>query len=81
MKEETVKLFVDKFSGLAANPEHYGKTDVLKVIINNKRSEKINVEYLLKMKITFAADLEEDPAEMAKEVEVCRIPVGYTQQE
>ena len=46
LKEETVKLlFVDKFSGLAANQEHYGKTDVLKVIINNKRLEKINVEY------------------------------------
>ena len=31
------------------------------------------------MKITFATDLEGDPAEMAKEVEVCRIPVAlYT---
>ena len=35
--------------------------------MNEKRSEKMNVEYPLKMKITFAVDLEGDPAEIAKE--------------
>ena len=31
LKEETVKLlFVDKFSGLAANQEHYGKNRCFK---------------------------------------------------
>jgi len=36
LKEETVK----RFSGLAANPEHYGETDVLKFIITERRSTK-----------------------------------------
>ena len=35
--------------------------------MNEKRSEKMNAEYPLKMKITFAVDLEGDPAEIAKE--------------
>ena len=46
LKEETVKLlFVDKFSGVAQIRNIMEKTDVLKVIINNKRLEKINVKY------------------------------------
>ena len=37
LKQETVKLVVDKFSGLPENPKHYGETDVLEFIINNMR--------------------------------------------
>ena len=67
LEEETVKLFEDKFSGLAENLKHFGETDVLEFGMNEKRSEKMNAEYPLKMKITFAVDLEGDPAEIAKE--------------
>jgi len=38
LEEETVKLFVDKFSGLAENLKHFGETDVLEFRINDKRS-------------------------------------------
>ena len=47
--------------------KHFGETDVLEFGMNEKRSEKMNAEYPLKMKITFAVDLEGDPAEIAKE--------------
>ena len=53
------------------HPKHYGKTNVLEFIIHLKRSENRNVEYKLdnevKMKITFATDLEVDPVEITKE--------------
>ena len=64
-------MFLKDFSVLALHPKHYGKTNVLEFIIHLKRSENRNVEYKLdnkvKMKITFATDLEVDPVEITKE--------------
>ena len=64
-------MFLKVFSVLALHPKHYGKTNVLEFIIHLKRSENRNVEYKLdnkvKMKITFATDLEVDPVEITKE--------------
>ena len=65
-------MFLESVSVLALHQKHYGKTDVSELVIHKKRSEKMNVEYQLnnevgEMKITFARDLEEKTAEIAKE--------------
>jgi len=39
LKEEIVKWFSDKFSGLTANTKHYGETDVSESIIKEQENK------------------------------------------
>lgn len=62
-------MFLKDFSILALHLKHYGKTNFLEFVIHKKRSENRNVEYKLEnevgqIKITFATNLEGDPAEI-----------------
>ena len=41
MKEDVVKLFLDKFLVLASHPKHYEKTDVLEFVIHKKGTRKL----------------------------------------
>ena len=64
-------MFLKDFSILALHLKHYGKTNFLEFVIHKKRSENRNVEYKLEnevgqIKITFATNLEGDPAEIVK---------------
>ena len=65
-------MFLENYLVLTLHPKHYGKTDDWKFEIYKKRSENMNVEYQLdnevgEMKITFATNLEGDPAVINKE--------------
>ena len=51
LKQEAVKLFLDKFLGPASHPKHYGETVVLDFVIHKMKSEKMNVEYQLENEV------------------------------